>query len=181
MIFNLVSLLIFLIFNSAESLDFPEKKNDVSVEIVPKNGIFMVEDNYYFGIKFNLTNGWKTYWKNPGDAGEPISINLINNKKDDELELLFPFPQKFIENEIRTIGYENEVIFPVKVSKNLFEKIDKKIELNYLICKDVCLPIKEIKALRFGSYSIDITVPLISYLFRLKSIKRYRRLCPPPL
>ena len=29
MIFNLVSILIFLIFNSVESLDFPEKKNNM--------------------------------------------------------------------------------------------------------------------------------------------------------
>ena len=36
------------------------------------------------------------------------------------------------------------------------------------------------RALRFGSYSISLTLPGIPNLFRLKSIFRYWRLCPPP-
>ena len=36
------------------------------------------------------------------------------------------------------------------------------------------------RALRFGSYSISATRPGIPNLFRLKSIFRYWRLCPPP-
>src|SRR5512134_3067372 len=37
-----------------------------------------------------------------------------------------------------------------------------------------------IRALRLGSYSISATLPGIPNLFRLKSIRRYCRLCPPP-
>src|ERR1041385_7781427 len=36
------------------------------------------------------------------------------------------------------------------------------------------------RAERFGSYSISRTVAVTPYLFRLKSITRYIRLCPPP-
>src|SRR3954470_11951298 len=36
------------------------------------------------------------------------------------------------------------------------------------------------RALRFGSYSISATFPGMPNLFRLKSIFRYCRLCPPP-
>ena len=36
------------------------------------------------------------------------------------------------------------------------------------------------RALRFGSYSISLTLPGIPNLFRLKSIFRYWRLWPPP-
>src|SRR5690554_6862820 len=37
------------------------------------------------------------------------------------------------------------------------------------------------RAERFGSYSIDATLAGTPSLFRLKSIMRYFRLCPPPL
>src|SRR5258708_2251607 len=40
--------------------------------------------------------------------------------------------------------------------------------------------IRAMRALRFGSYSISETLPGIPNLFRLKSILRYCRLCPPP-
>ena len=36
------------------------------------------------------------------------------------------------------------------------------------------------RAERFGSYSIVETVAGMSFLSRLKSMMRYRRLCPPP-
>ena len=110
----------------------------------------MVADSYYFGIKFNLRNGWKTYWKNPGDAGDSLSINWFDKNDSNGLELLFPFPKKFIDNQVTTIGYEKEIIFPVKVTKDFLDKIDQKIELNYLICKDVCLPINEVKSLKLN-------------------------------
>merc|ERR1712151_751642 len=38
-----------------------------------------------------------------------------------------------------------------------------------------------IRAFLFGSYSIELTIAGTLYLFRLKSIKRYCFLCPPPL
>ena len=37
------------------------------------------------------------------------------------------------------------------------------------------------RQVRLGSYSIVKTVAGISYLFRLKSMTRYRRLFPPPV
>ena len=35
----------------------------------------------YIGIKFDLDNGWHTYWRNPGDSGGPLEVkwNLPNN------------------------------------------------------------------------------------------------------
>src|SRR5919112_1494233 len=39
---------------------------------------------------------------------------------------------------------------------------------------------RAIRALRLGSYSISATRPGMPNLFRLKSIRRYWRLCPPP-
>ena len=171
MIFNLVITLIFLVFNSTHALDIPDKKNDVNVEIMPKNGIFMVEDSYYFGVKFSLQNGWKTYWKNPGDAGDSLSINWVDESNVSQLELLFPFPTEFIENQVTTIGYENEIIFPVKINKNRIDIIDEKIELNYLICKDICLPVKQIESLKLNFNNI-VSSTSFNNNFDLKNIKK---------
>ena len=100
------------------------------------------KDYYYFGVKITLEEGWKTYWKNPGEAGAPLSIDFNDNPEILENEILFPFPKKFMDYGIETIGYDKEIIFPIKLKLNENKKkIISKINLQYLVCKDICIPI----------------------------------------
>ena len=118
-----------------------------SSEILPNNSIYKVNNDYYFNIKIILEKGWKTYWKNPGDAGLPIQIDWGNLKPND-YEILFPYPKGSLDNGILTIGYENVVNFPVRIKfPNDQEKIKQVITLNYLICKEICIPVSEKKRL----------------------------------
>ena len=113
-----------------------------SLEIVPKNSLLFDKDYYYFGVKITLEEGWKTYWKNPGEAGAPLSIDFNDHPDILENEILFPFPKKFMDYDIETIGYEKEIIFPIKLKLNENkEKLISKINLQYLVCKDICIPI----------------------------------------
>ena len=113
-----------------------------SLEIIPKDYLLNDKNYFYFGVKIILEEGWKTYWKNPGEAGAPMSIDFNDNSGILEKEILFPFPKRFTDYEIETIGYENEIIFPVrlKLDENK-KKITSKINLQYLVCKDICIPI----------------------------------------
>ena len=113
-----------------------------SLEIIPKDYLLKDKNYFYFGVKIILEEGWKTYWKNPGEAGAPMSIDFNDNSGILEKEILFPFPKRFTDYEIETIGYEKEIIFPVrlKLDENK-KKITSKINLQYLVCKDICIPI----------------------------------------
>ena len=124
-----------------------------SLEIIPKDYLLKDKNYFYFGVKIILEEGWKTYWKNPGEAGAPMSIDFNDNSGILEKEILFPFPKKFTDYEIETIGYENEIIFPVrlKLDENK-KKIASKINLEYLVCKDICIPISIEKNL---NHSLD--------------------------
>ncbi len=147
---NFFKIIILFFTNFALAQDFSIKENPALVSIIPSNEIFFVEENYYFGIKIDLEKGWKTYWKNPGDAGAPISIKWKDSSTVNNFEVLFPFPKKFLDHGVSTIGYENQVIFPVKIEKNELEKIDEKIVIDYLVCKDICIPISETKHLQIN-------------------------------
>ena len=108
-------LIIFLLTTFVEA-KADEKFNQHSfLEIVPKNTLLYDKKDFYFGVKIILEEGWKTYWKNPGEAGAPLSIEFSDNSEIIEYEILFPFPQKFSDYEIETIGYEKEIIFPVRL------------------------------------------------------------------
>ena len=68
--------LILLIFSNTYSIDIEDSNFNSNLQIVPEKNIFIHNDNYYFGVKIMLNNGWKTYWKNPGDAGSAIKLNF---------------------------------------------------------------------------------------------------------
>ena len=117
------------------------KNNVSSMKILPENGIYFHENEYFIGLKISLHDGWKTYWKNPGDAGLPITLDLMSLKNIDSHEVLFPFPKQYTDHGLKTIGYEKEVIFPIKLNlRDDTKEVSTKIKASYLVCKDICIP-----------------------------------------
>ena len=154
MFINFFKIIFLLLANLTFAQDFNIKNNPALVSIIPSNGIFLVDENYYFGVKIELKEGWKTYWKNPGDAGAPITIEFNDTSIENKLKVLFPFPEKFTDHGVSTIGYEGQVIFPVRIQKNEIDKINEKINLDYLVCKDICIPISETKNLNLNLQNV---------------------------
>ncbi len=166
MFLNFFTIIIIFLFNPTFALEFPNQDEIVKVEIIPSKGIFYENEEFYFGIKFDLKDGWKTYWKNPGDAGAPLNISWEDNiHQPNDIEILYPFPKKFIDKGVTTIGYDSQVIFPVKINSNGQKKINRKIQLDYLICKDICIPYSETRIL-----NIDFNKKSDSLVFS-KSLK----------
>ena len=87
-------------------------------------GKFIKNENYFLaGIKVTLRPDWKIYWKNPGDAGLPPELSWKNTNNINKIELLFPKPKAFKFFGINTFGYDNEVIFPIKIHIQDFKKM----------------------------------------------------------
>lgn len=152
------TLLLFLIVSDKKSYAIDEFPNPTKLEIIFNNEIQKLENTFYIAIKISLDEGWKTYWKNPGDSGAPISLswNLENDKLTD-YEILYPTPNRFVDAGIETIGYDSEVIFPIKMKFSdvmQFEEID--ININYLACKQICIPITESRKIKYDSSNISI-------------------------
>ena len=108
-----------------------------------KNSYNLKAEGSYIGIKFELDKNWHTYWKNPGDSGGPLEIvwELPNQFKLDKIN--WPKPELIPYPPLMTYGYNNEVIFPFKVSQyelNTNEEIG--VSVDFLICADVCIPEK---------------------------------------
>ena len=154
MFINFFKIIFLLLANLTLAQDFNVRNNPALVSIIPSNGIFLVEENYYFGVKIELKKGWKTYWKNPGDAGAPITIEFNDTSIENKLKVLFPFPEKFTDHGVSTIGYEGHVIFPVRIHENEIDKINEKINLDYLVCKDICIPLSETKNLNLDLQNV---------------------------
>tara|TARA_Y100000991_G_C21963183_1_gene345547 strand:- start:102 stop:2063 length:1962 start_codon:yes stop_codon:yes gene_type:complete len=168
--------LILLIFSNTYSIDIEDSNFNSNLQIVPEKNIFIHNDNYYFGVKIMLNNGWKTYWKNPGDAGSAIKLNFQNMQNILAYEILYPMPKFYTDHGVKTIGYENEIIFPVELKiKDENKKISADINIEYLICKEICIPINIKKKINFKSEkknTSDKNFEILKYLEKVPQTDR---------
>jgi DsbC/DsbD-like thiol-disulfide interchange protein len=93
------------------------------------------------GVQLRMEEGWKTYWRNPGDSGVPPNFDWTGSKNLKSAEVLFPAPHRFDDAGGTAIGYSSDVLFPVRLTP---ERDGEPIELNlafsYGLCKDLCIP-----------------------------------------
>ena len=95
----------------------------------------------YVAVQLRMNPGWKTYWRNPGESGVPPSFDWSASKNLKSAEVLFPAPHRFADAGGAAIGYEGEVIFPVKITPEQAGKpVDLSLTFAYGLCKNLCIP-----------------------------------------
>ena len=93
------------------------------------------------GVQVKLADGWKTYWRNPGDSGIPASFDFSGSKNLKSADVLWPAPHRFKDSYGTSIGYAKEVVFPVLISPEKADQpVDIDLKLDYAVCKDICVP-----------------------------------------
>jgi suppressor for copper-sensitivity B len=93
------------------------------------------------GIEIELRPGWKTYWRSPGDAGYPVTVDWQGSENLAAADLRWPVPHRFSLFGLDTFGYSDRVVFPVTlVPERPGEPMLLKATVNYLICDEICIP-----------------------------------------
>lgn len=91
-------------------------------------------------IRLTLADGWKTYWRAPGDGGLPTTLQWSNSDNLDALRILWPRPDVFEDGRMRSLGYTGEVVLPIELTPNKDGDITLDARLNFGVCKEVCVP-----------------------------------------
>lgn len=92
-------------------------------------------------IRFTLAEGWKTYWRAPGDAGIPPEFSWRGSRNVGATRIMWPTPKVFDQNGMRSVGYERELVLPIDIepaNPGQALRLKGKVELG--VCKDVCIP-----------------------------------------
>ena len=97
--------------------------------------------NITIGLEYQMQPGWKTYWKSPGDGGFAQNISWENSSNISDVKILWPTPIKFEILGLTSLGYQDNVTFPLEIEiENEFQDINLDLHVNYLICKEICIP-----------------------------------------
>lgn len=114
---------------------------ETPVEAQIISGWRMADGTHMAAIHLTLADGWKTYWRAPGDGGIPPQITWNGSRNLDAVEAKWPTPVVFDQNGMRSIGYKNQVIIPIHLApKRSGKAIEVAATLEIGVCKDVCLP-----------------------------------------
>ncbi|MBT3850980.1 MAG: cytochrome C biogenesis protein [Gammaproteobacteria bacterium] len=99
------------------------------------------QESFYIGLRLEMQEGWHTYWENPGDSGSPFDAKWTVNKGAIVENVQWPTPVTIPYPPLMTFGYEGDVVFPFKVFRSLDSELESiSLELNFLICADICIP-----------------------------------------
>jgi len=94
------------------------------------------------GLQILLAPGWKTYWRAPGDGGIPPLFSWAGSDNLSAQATLWPTPEVSTKNGIRTIGYRDEVVWPMLFTpRDAGEEIHITARINLGVCEDVCIPV----------------------------------------
>jgi thiol:disulfide interchange protein DsbD len=98
----------------------------------------------YVALVQQIDKGWHTYWRNPGDAGEPTAIAWALPPGWRAGDIVWPAPKRLQVGPLMDYGYENQVILATPVQVPLDAKPGTSVHLgakvSMLVCADVCVP-----------------------------------------
>ena len=93
------------------------------------------------GVEIVLEDGWKTYWRLPGDAGVPPQLDWAGSVNAANVKVLYPAPVRMPEAGAEVIGYKHTVLFPVEVTpKDPSQPVSLKLALELGVCREICIP-----------------------------------------
>jgi DsbC/DsbD-like thiol-disulfide interchange protein len=105
------------------------------------------------GIAMQIQQGWKTYWRNPGDSGVPPRFDFSKSDNVEAVTVLWPAPAKFDDGAGgHSLGYHNQIVLPLRiVAKNADKPVTLRADINYAVCEKICIPVEANTELNFAS------------------------------
>jgi len=133
----------------------PVVTGKVTASIVSSHDSVAPGQEFYIALRTEIDENWHTYWRNPGDSGEPVQISWELPEGITAGEINWPLPRPIPTGPIVNYGFEGTPLFPVKFTISPEAEIGSEMTIvsnfYYLVCEEICIP-------EDGSASLSITI-----------------------
>ena len=146
----IASLCFALVFSvSAQAVKSPH----VDAELLSELSAVQPGRPFSVGLHLKMEPGWHVYWKNPGDAGLPVSLTWTLPSGFSAGPIQWPYPSRIVAASLVSFGYEGEVLLPVQIT--LPKQLPKApvvlhAKAKWVVCQEICIP---------GSAELSLTLP----------------------
>lgn len=101
------------------------------------------DGNYLAGLSLTMSEGWHTYWRQPGDSGIAPQFDWSGSRNLRHVEILWPVPQRFDAPDDVTYGYATHVVWPLRVVPvDPSQPVELSLMIYYGVCSDICVPVE---------------------------------------
>ena len=99
---------------------------------------------FWVALDLNIRDGWHTYWRNPGDSGEPTKLAWQLPPGFTAGDIVWTTPHRFEIAPLVNYGYAKHAMHLVQITAPKDLKAGTPVTLaakaSWLVCSDVCIP-----------------------------------------
>lgn len=140
MLKSLALMLFFSIIFDSKFLIAEESYKDDMVSVKYFYGWTDEDFNILSAIRFKLSPGWKTYWKNPGPLGIRPLIDWSGSENIKSIKFLWPTPKVYDQSGLTMLGYDDILIIPIAIKKTQpQEEGVLRMKIEFGVCSDICV------------------------------------------
>lgn len=93
------------------------------------------------GLALEYGEGWKGYWRTPGEVGLAPKLDWAGSTNLKSAELLWPAPERFEAFGIENFGYSGQVVLPIQARlEDAGHPLELRARVSLLTCSTVCVP-----------------------------------------
>jgi suppressor for copper-sensitivity B len=94
------------------------------------------------GLHIRLEDGWKTYWRSPGDSGVPTMADWSASAGVKVSGLAWPVPRRVMLSGYQSFVYQDEVVLPLRLKAQADGvSVTFRSRVDYAVCKEICVPL----------------------------------------
>nr|WP_025825356.1 protein-disulfide reductase DsbD domain-containing protein [Acetobacter persici] len=101
----------------------------------------------HVALRLKLQQGWHTYWRNPGDAGEApaVTVTADGGATGKASTILWPTPHRIPDASLMSYAYTGDVVLPMALALQPAAAqpggpTTLKAHASWLVCENVCVP-----------------------------------------
>ena len=148
-----LSLLVPGLAAAAESA--PAMTPRVTATLIADRDAVVPGERFRMALVQRLAPGWHSYWRNPGDSGEPTRIDWELPPGVTAGPLQWPAPEAIPFPPLVNFGFKDEVVLPVEISVPAAlrpgETLRIRAKASWLVCETICIPEE-------GSFALSLPV-----------------------
>ncbi len=131
--------------SASGSLSATASTDEVAVELMAETMALPAQGGeIWVALRQEIIPGWHTYYKNPGDSGEPTVLEWDLPDGFSASEIAWPLPERLPYGPLVNFGFETQAIMLMRLSVPAGLEPGSTVALKahayWLVCEDICIP-----------------------------------------